>query len=159
MELRRICGIFEPKQILHCCLTYVTKKINYLSKIIKCNEELIVKDIGSVNLFKKRFERGELFEKDISLYERSQNGDEIYVWEFEPAEKDKFVECVSGEKLIDIFLGIDEGRVYLKQGRFNTEDEGKRKLFDDNGYFINNPNYRFKEFEEDNELFKYCKLG
>ena len=71
MELRRICGIFEPKQILHCCLTYVTKKINYLSKIIKCNEELIVKDIGSVNLFKKRFERCELFEKDISLNERS----------------------------------------------------------------------------------------
>ena len=51
------------------------------------------------------------------------------------------------------------GRVYVEEGRFNTEDEGKRKLFDDNGYFINNPNYRFKEFEEDNELFKYCKLG
>ena len=34
-----------------------------------------------------------------------------------------------------------------------------KKLFDDNGYLIDNPKYRFREYEKDNNLFKYCKLG
>ena len=152
-------GFFSQRYILHCCLVYITKKNNYLTKIIKCDEELIVKNIGSVNIFKEKIEKGELFEKDISLYERSQNGDEVYVWECEPTEKDKFDKCVGREKPINIFFGMGEGRVYVEEGRFNTEDEGKRKLLDDNGYFIENPNYRFKKFEENNELFNYCNLG
>ena len=57
------------------------------------------------------------------------------------------------------FFGIGEGRVYVEEGRFNTESEGKRKLLDDNGYLIDNPNYRFNEFEKKNDLFRYCKLG
>lgn len=32
-------------------------------------------------------------------------------------------------------------------------------MLDDSGYLIDNPNYKFKEFEHDNELFRYCKLG
>ena len=32
---------------------------------------------------------------------------------------------------IDIFFGIGEGRVYVEAGRSNTEDEGKRKVLDD----------------------------
>ena len=87
---------------------------------------MIVKNIGSVNIFKEKIEKGELFEKDISLYERSQNGDEVYVWECKPTEKDKFGECVGRERLIDIFFGMGVGRVYVEEGRFNTEEEGKR---------------------------------
>ena len=152
-------GFFSQRYIPHCCLVYITKKNNYLTKIIKCDEELIVKNIGSINVFKEKIEKGELFEKNISLYERSQNGYEVYVWECETTEKDKFGKCVCSKKQIDIFFGMGTGRVYVEEGRFNTKDEGKRKLLDDNGYFSDNLNYRFKEFEKDNELFKYCNLG
>ena len=34
-----------------------------------------------------------------------------------------------------------------------------KKLLDDNDYLIDNPNYRFKEFEKDHELLTFCKLG
>ena len=74
-------------------------------------------------------------------------------------KKDKFSEYFCEEKPIDIFFGIGEGRVYVEEGRFNTEDEGKKKLLDDNGYLIDNPKYRFREYEENNNLFRYCKLG
>ena len=151
-------GFMSKKYIPHCCLVFLTEKKD-LTKIIKCDEELILKKIKSIDLFKKRVEKGQLSEKDIFLYERSQNGDEVYIWECIPIKKNKITYFASEKKPIDIFFGIGEGRVYVEEGRFNTEDEGKRKLLDDNGYFINNPNYRFKEFEEDNELFKYCKLG
>ena len=152
-------GFMSQMYIPHCCLVYITEKHSYLTKIIKCDEELIIRDLGCINVFKEKIEKGELFEKDISLYERSQNGDEIYTWECKPVKKEKFDKPVCREKSIDIFFGIGEGRVYVKEGRFNTKDEGKRKLLDDNGYLINNPNYRFKEYEKDNNLFKYCKLG
>ena len=53
------------------------------------------------------------------------------------------------------FFGIGEGRVYIEEERFNTVEEGK-KVLDDSGYLIVNPNYKFKKFEKDNELFGYC---
>ena len=151
-------GFMSQRYVPHCCLVYVTEKQKYLTKIIKCDEELIIKDIGSIDIFKEKIVKGELFENDISLYEKSQNGSEVYVWECEPMKKDEFSEYISEEKPIDIFFGIGEGRVYVEEGRFNTEDEGKRKLLDNNGYLIDNPNYRFKEYERDNNLFRYCKL-
>ena len=152
-------GLMSKRYIPHCCLVYVNERNNYLTKIIKCDEELIVKDLGSINAFKEKIENRELFEKDISLYERSQNGSEIYIWECEPIKKENFGEYIYEDKIIDIFFGIGEGRVYVEEGRFNTEDEGKRKLIDKNGYLIDNPNYRFKEYEKDINLFRCCKLG
>ena len=151
-------GFMNQRYIPYCCLVYITEK-KYLTKIIKCDEELIVKDIGSIDIFREKIASGELFENDISLYERSQNGSEVYVWECKPIKKDKFGENICEDKPIDIFFGIGEGRVYVEEGRFNTEDEGKKKLLDDNGYLIDNPNYRFREYEKDNNLFRYCKLG
>ena len=47
----------------------------------------------------------------------------------------------SSSRLIDIFFGLGEGRVYVEEGRFNTVDEGKVKLLDDKGYLIDNQNY------------------
>ena len=94
----------SQKHIPHCCLVFLTEKKNYLTKIIKCDEELILKNFKSIELFKKKIEKGQLSEKDIFLYERSQNGDEVYVWECEPTEKDKFDKCVGREKPIDFFL-------------------------------------------------------
>ena len=41
-----------------------------------------------------------------------------------------------------------KGRVYLEQGRFNTENDGKRKLLYDDCYLIDNPNFRFGEYEK-----------
>ena len=152
-------GFMSQRYVPHCCLVYVTEKQKYLTKIIKCDEELIVKDIGSIDIFKEKIVKGELFEKDISLYERSQNGSEVYVWECKPMKKDIFGKYICEEKPIDIFFGIGEGRVYVEEGRFNTEDEGKKKLLDNNGYLIDNPKYRFREYENDNNLFRYCKLG
>ena len=152
-------GFMSQRYVPHCCLVYLTEKQKYLTKIIKCDEELIVKDIGSIDIFKEKFVKGELFEKDISLYERNQNGSEIYVWECNPTKKYKLGEYICEEKPIDIFFGIGEGRVYVEEGRFNTEDEGKKKLLDDNGYLIDNPKYRFREYEKVNDLFRYCKLG
>ena len=64
-------GFFSQRYILHCCLVCITKKNNYLAKITKCDEALMVKNIGGINIFKEKIEKGELFEKDISLYERS----------------------------------------------------------------------------------------
>ena len=143
----------------HCCLVYLTEKQKYFTKIIKCDEELILKDIGSIDIFKEKIVKGEFLENDIFLYERSQNGSEVYVWECEPMKKDEFSEYISDEKPINIFFGIGEGRVYLEEGRFNTKEEGKKKLLNDNGYLIDNPKYRFREYERDNNLFRYCKLG
>ena len=152
-------GFMSQRYVPHCCLVYLTEKQKYLTKIIKCDEELIVKDIGSIDIFREKIVKGELFEKDISLYERSQNGSEVYVWECKPMKKDVFGEYICEEKPIDIFFGIGEGRVYVEEGRFNTEDEGKKKLLDDYGYLIDNPKYRFRECEKYNNLFRYCKLG
>ena len=120
---------------------------------------MILKDIGSIDIFKEKILKGEFLENDISLYERSQNGSEVYVWECKPLKKDKFADYKSEEKPIYIFFGIGEGRVYVEEGRFNTEDEGKKKLLDDKGYLIDNPKYRFRQYEKKNTLFRYCKLG
>ena len=143
----------------YCCFVYFTEKQTYLTKIIKCDEELIIKDLGSINMFREKIKIGKLLEKDIYLYERSQTGDEVYFWECKPINKFKISKCVFEENHIDFFFGIGEGRVYVDEGRFNTQDEGKRKLLDDNGYLIDNPKYRFKKFEKNSELFRYCKLG
>ena len=153
-------GFLSQRYIPHCCLVYITEKKNYLTKIIKCDEQSIVNDFGSIDIFKKKIEIGELYERNLSLYERSRNGDEIYVWECKPINREQFLgEYVCIKNPIDIFFGIGEGRVYIEEGRFNTEKEGKKKVFDDSGYLIDNPNYKFKKFEKDNELFRYCKLG
>ena len=152
-------GFMSQRYIPHCCLVYLTEKQKYLTKIIKCDEELILRDLRSIDVFKEKIAKGEFLENDIFLYERSQNGSEVYVWECEPMKKDKLTNYIYEEKPIDIFFGIGEGKVYVEEGRFNTEDEGKKKLLDDNGYLIDNPNYRFKEFEKENELFRFCKLG
>ena len=144
-------GFMSQRYVPHCCLVYLTKKQKYLTKIIKCDEELILKDIGSIDIFKEKIVKGEFLENDIFLYERSQNGSEVYVWECEPMKKDEIGEYICEEKPIDIFFGIGEGRVYL--------EEGKIKLLNDNGYLIDNPKYRFREYEKDNNLFRYCKLG
>ena len=152
-------GFMSQRYVPHYCLVYLTEKQKYLTKIIKCDEELILKDIGSIDLFKKKIVKGEFLENDIFLYERSQNGSEVYVWECKPMKKDVFGEYICEEKPIDIFFGIGEGRVYVEEGRFNTEDEGKKKLLDDYGYLIDNPKFRFREHEKYNNLFRYCKLG
>ena len=152
-------GFMSQKYIPHCCLVFLTERKNYLTKIIKCDEELILKNMKSIELFKKRIEKGQLSEKDIFLYERSQNGDDVYIWECIPIKKNKIINYDLEKNPIDIFFGIGEGRVFVEEGRFNTEDEGKRKLLDDNGFLIDNPNYRFGEYEKDNNLFRYCKLG
>ena len=152
-------GFMSQRYVPHCCLVYLTEKQKYLTKIIKCDEELILKDIGSTDIFKEKIVKGEFLENDIFLYERSQNGSEVYVWECKPMKKVVFGEYICEEKPIDIFFGIGEGRVYVEEGRFNTEDEGKKKLLDNNGYLIDNPKYRFREYEKDNNLFRYCKLG
>ena len=55
--------------------------------------------------------------------------------------------CLS-RKTNRYFFGMGIGRVYVEEGRFNTEDEGKRKLLDNNSYFIENPNYRFKNMKK-----------
>ena len=152
-------GFMSQRYVPHCCLVYQTEKQKYLTKIIKCDEELIAKNIGSIDIFKEKVAKGEFLENDIYIYERSQNGSEVYVWECKPTKKDKFGEYYREEKLIDIFFGIGEGRVYVEEGRFNTEDESKKKLFNNNGYLIDNPKYRFRDYEKDIDLFRYCKLG
>ena len=152
-------GFMSQRYIPYCCLVYITGEKKYLTKIVKCDEELIVKDLGSVHIFKEKIAKCEFLENEISFYERSQNGSDIYVWECQPMKKVKFGEFICEEKPIDIFFGIGEGRVYVEEGRFNTKDEGKKKLLDDNGYLIDNPKYRFREYEKVNNLFRYCKLG
>ena len=96
-------GFMSQKYIPHCCLVFVTKKSKYLTKIIKCDERLILKNIKSIELFKKKIEKGQLSEKYIFLYERSQNGEEVYIWESTPTKKDKINN--DNTNPIDIFLG------------------------------------------------------
>ena len=43
-------------------------------------------------------------------------------------EKNINFKYISEKKPIDIFFGIGEGRVYVEEGRFNTEDEGKKNF-------------------------------
>ena len=54
------------------------------------------------------------------------------------SKKNKITNYISKNNPIDIFFGIGQGRVYVEEGRFNTESEGKRKLLDNDGYFIDN---------------------
>ncbi len=151
-------GWLSKNYIPHCCLVYITEYKNYITKIIKCDEDLIIKKMESVEAFGKKIKKGKLLEKDISLYKKSQNGDEVYIWECKPKKINKIVDY-SLEKPIDIFFGIGEGRVYVEEGRFNTKNEGKKKLLDNDGYLIDNPDYRFKKEEKINDLFRYCRLG
>ena len=74
-------GFMSQRYIPYCCLVYITKKKKYLTKIIKCDEQFIVKNIGCIDIFKEKILKGEIFDNNISLYERSQNGIEVYVWE------------------------------------------------------------------------------
>ena len=46
---------------------------NYLTKIIKCDEESIVNDLGSIDLFKKKIEKGELFETNMTIFKYYDN--------------------------------------------------------------------------------------
>ena len=117
----------SQRYVPHCWLVYLTEKQKYFTKIIKCDEELILKDIGNIDIFKEKIVKGEFLENDIFLYERSQNGSEVYVWEWEPMKKNEFGEYISEEIPIDIFFGIGEGRVYLEEGRFNIKD-GKKNF-------------------------------
>ena len=54
---------------------------------------------------------------------------------------------------------MTEGRVYVEERKFNTENEGKRKLLNNYDYLIDNPNYWLKKYEKFNNLFRYCQLG
>ena len=62
------------------------------------------KDIGSINIFKEKIVKGEFLEMDISLYERSQNGSEVYAWECQSMKKVKFGDNIYKDKIIDFFL-------------------------------------------------------
>ena len=74
-------GLMSKRYIPHCCFVYVNERNKYLTKIIKCDEELIFKNFTSIKLFKREIEKGQLSEKDIFSYEFSQNGNEVYIWE------------------------------------------------------------------------------
>ena len=119
-------GLMRQRYVPHCCLVYLTEKQKYLTKIIKCDEELILRDIGSIDIFKEKIANGEFLENEIFPYEKIQNRSEVYVWECEPMKKGEFGKYICEKKLIDIFFGIGEGRVYLEEGRFNTKEEGKK---------------------------------
>ena len=41
-------GFMSQRYVPYCCLVYLTEKHKYLTKIIKCDEELIVRDTGSI---------------------------------------------------------------------------------------------------------------
>ena len=43
-------------------------------------------------------------------------------------KKVKFGEYIYNYEIIDIFFNISEGRILLEEGRFNTEDEGKKNF-------------------------------
>ena len=110
-------------------------------------------------LLRRKLKKGEFFEYDVYFYEISQNGDEICIWECAPTKQEKFAKYINRNKPLDIFFCIGEGRVYVEEGRFNTKDEVKKKILDKNGYLNDNPNYTFKQYDKDINLFRYCKLG
>ena len=67
---------------------------------------MILKYLGNIDVFKKKIEKGEFFEKDILLYERSQNGDEVYVWGCKAKKNDIFVKNVYRKFQLIFFLGL-----------------------------------------------------
>ena len=97
----------------------------YLTKIIKCDEQFIVKNIGCIDIFKEKILKGEIFDNNM-LYMKEVKMELKFMFGSVPTKKNKFGEYMCEEKPIDIFFGIDEGRVYLEEGRFNTKDEGKK---------------------------------
>ena len=50
-------GFMSQRYVPHCCLVYLTKKQKYLTKIIKCDEELILKNFKSIELFRKKLKK------------------------------------------------------------------------------------------------------
>ena len=56
-------GFMSQRYVPHCCLVYLTEKQKYLTKIIKCDEELILKDLRSIDVFKEKITKGEFLEK------------------------------------------------------------------------------------------------
>ena len=47
-------GLMSQMYIPYCCFVYITEKNKYFTKIIKCDEELIIKKIGSIDVFKEK---------------------------------------------------------------------------------------------------------
>ena len=88
-------------------------------------EVLILKNIKSFELFKKKIKKGQLSEKDIFLYERSQNGNGVCIWECKPTKKHEITNYNSEKRQL-IFFGIVEGRDYVERGIFNTENVIKK---------------------------------
>lgn len=62
-----------------------------------------------------------------------------------------------------MFVGIGEGRIYVEEGRFNTKEEGGSHIYDEDGYGVENPKYRFKKIDKKSnvfgELFQNIRLG
>ena len=71
----------------------------------------------------------------------------------------KLEEYINKEKPIDVFFGIGEGRIYIEEGKFNTKEEGGSHIYDENGYGIENPKYRFTKLKKTEELFRKVRLG
>ena len=166
-------GMMRSRYIPICCFVYLNEELKYVTKITKCDEEWIINDVGSVEEFKKQIESGERLEDGIHSYELSQRGDDVYVFECEPIKNERYKDLVEKygkdedyiyeEKPIDVFVGIGEGRIYVEEGRFNTKEEGSSHIYDEDGYGIENPNYRFKKLDKKydviGELFQNVRLG
>jgi hypothetical protein len=152
-------GMMRSRYIPHCCFVYLTEELKYLTKITKCDEESI----------RNHMESGEIFEDEMHPYEISQRGDDVYLYECEPIKNERYKELVqkygklkeyiNEEKPIDVFFGIGEGRIYVEEGKFNTKEEGGSHIYDENGYGIENPKYRFTKLEKTEELFRKVRLG
>ena len=59
-------------------LLYIYKSKKYFTKIIKFDDELTIKDFKTIDVFRRKIEQGKLFEENIFLYIRSQNGNEVF---------------------------------------------------------------------------------
>ena len=61
-------GFMSQRFVPYCCLVYLTAKLKYLTKIVKCDEKLIVKNIWSIGIIKEKIVKGEFLKINISLY-------------------------------------------------------------------------------------------
>ena len=61
-------GLMSQRYVPHYCLVYVIEKQKYLTKIVKCDEKLIVKNIWSIGIIKEKIVKGEFLKINISLY-------------------------------------------------------------------------------------------
>ena len=166
--------------IPHCCEVYFNGK-EYRTTILQLDHRRLLESYESNDDFKEQFLRRLDNGKDWYMewgdywdFEKGGNGDDFvgdyhFGWSCKPIKNENYDKIVKEfgnrdewemeDTPIYRWFGVGSGKVFVEEGRWNLDEEGKQiydKKLDD---WISNPNYRFEELEKNEELFKVVYIN